>query len=112
MDAFANDGNGHLVLTHEAAVGIYEIIQQLLQQNHDLREEVVRLRNDHAVMGGHLEQARVREQRWRAQVGALREEVAILRARMEGGHGFVLAHQQKEVLRGVAATAKAHPCGV
>jgi hypothetical protein len=52
-------------------------------------------------MGDHLERARGREHVWRAQVGALREEVAGLRARLERGHQFVLAHEQRVMLGGL-----------
>jgi hypothetical protein len=100
MDVVATDGHGHLVLSQEAAEGLNIIIQQLLQQNQERRGRVTELTDDHKVMGDHLEQAREREHVWRTQVGALREEVAGLRARLEGGHQFVLAHQQREVLGG------------
>jgi hypothetical protein len=85
-------------MTYQAAVGLNDIIQQLILKNQELEKRVELVTEDHKMMGKRLEEARGRELVWRSHVGALREEVASLRARLQEGHHYGLAYEQRLVL--------------
>jgi hypothetical protein len=109
MNVVTIGGVGHLVLSHEAVIGLNDIIRQLCKENKDLRGQVVALTQDHQVMGDHLEEARERERVWRTQVRALRDEVAGLRARMRMLHHYSLDRSRQEVLGGLLQRLRSVP---
>jgi hypothetical protein len=91
--------NVYWVLPHYMAVNCYLNHQVVLAQNQELRHEIGRINNDHALVMQHLGRAQEREHLWRQQARLLQGEIHRLREHIQGEGMRRLTDEQKEVLR-------------